>query len=34
LSYFIVVILMEHLDSYMEYDMMKVVNDHWLSLPI
>jgi hypothetical protein len=32
LSYFIVVILMEHLDNYMEYDMMEVVNDHWLSL--
>jgi hypothetical protein len=25
---------MEHLDSYMEYDMMKVVNDHGLSLPV
>jgi hypothetical protein len=25
---------MEYLDSYMEYDMMEVVNDHWLSLPV
>jgi hypothetical protein len=23
---------MEHLNSYMKYDMMEVVNDHWLSL--
>jgi hypothetical protein len=23
---------MEHLGSYIEYDMMEVVNDHWLSL--
>jgi hypothetical protein len=22
------------LDSYMKYDIMEVVNDHWLSLPV
>jgi hypothetical protein len=26
--------LREHLDSYMKYDIMEVVNDHWLSLLI
>jgi hypothetical protein len=32
LSYFIVVMLMEHLDSYNGYDIIEIVNDHWLSL--
>jgi hypothetical protein len=32
LNYFVVVMLMEHLDSYNGYDIMEVANDHWLSL--